>query len=168
MSHTVVGKLNKAFGIKGHVKVVPLNQFESDLKKGTVWFIKRGTETLPYFVESIEETPHFLVKFEDVDSPEDARKITGCSILLRDKDISIQVEESNDLDKLIDFTVEKDNEKLGKIVRIEEYPQQLMAFVENDHSTFMMPLTPEFIVDISLEAKKLSVDLPLGFIESQL
>ena len=168
MSQTVVGKLNKAFGIKGQIKVIPEKPFISDLKKSDVWFIERGNTTVPYFVESFEEAPHFLIKFEDIDSPEAAKSITGCPILLRDKDISIQTEvEESDLDKLVGFNVENDGVHIGKIIKIEEFPQQLMAFVENDNVDFLLPLTPEFITDINLDTKRLYVILPDGFIESQ-
>ncbi len=169
MSQTVVGKLNKAFGIKGFIKVIPDSAFAEDLKNNDVWFVQRGKDLIPYFVESISHDPHFLVKFEDVDSPETAKDITGCSILLRDKDIAIQTaEDDSDLDKLVNFIVENEGEVIGSISRIEEFPQQLMAFVEHKNMEIMMPLTPHFIIDIDIESKRLSVELPKGFLESQL
>ena len=169
MGHTVVGKLNKAFGVKGHIKVVPQKAFVPDLQKSDVWFIQRGTDIIPYFVESIENDPHFLIKFEDIDSPEAAKNITGCPILLRESDITIQTERfENDLDKLIGFTVIDSGKELGVIERIEEFPQQLMAFILLDDVEIMMPLIPEFIEDIISDTKRLIVFLPEGFVKSQL
>ena len=168
MNHTAVGKLNKAFGIKGLIKVVPTKAFIPDLKKSEVWFVQKGNQHIPYFVEKIEEDPHFLVKFEDIDSPEDAKHITGCNLWLRDKDITIQNDEvDNDLDKLTGFQVFDEEVELGRIVKIEEFPQQLMAFIENGETHFMMPLTPEFIVDIDPSTKIMIVNLPEGFVDSQ-
>ena len=169
MNQTAVGKLNKTFGIKGMIKVVPTAAFTQDLKKSQVWFVQKGNEHIPYFVERVEEEPHFLVKFEDIDSPEDAKTITGCSLWLRDKDITIQIKEvDNDLDKLTGFHVFNEDIEIGKIVKIEEFPQQLMAFIEKDETQFMMPLTPEFILDIDPSSKQMIGDLPEGFVESQL
>ena len=169
MGHTVVGKLNKAFGVKGHIKVVPQKAYLSDLQQSDVWFIQRGTDVIPYFVESIENDPHFLIKFEDIDSPEAAKNITGCTILLRESDITIETTGfENDLDKIIGFTVVDKEIELGLIVRIEEFPQQLMAFVIMEESEIMMPLTPEFIEDILTDTKRIIVSLPEGFVESQL
>lgn len=168
MSQTLVGKLNKAFGIKGFIKVVPQKAFKSDMVKSDVWFVKRGNDTIPYFVESTMDDPHFLVKFEEVDSPEDARKITGCDILLRDKDISIHTDQvEDDLNKLVGFTVVDKEIELGVITRIEEYPQQLMAFMIHANVEIMMPLAPEYILDLNIEEREITVDLPSGFIESQ-
>lgn len=168
MSHTQVGKLNKAFGINGLIKVIPNKAFINDLKSSKVWFVDRRNERIPYFVERIEYDPHFLVKFEDINSPEAAKYITGCTIWLRDKDISITVEEeNNDLDKLIGFEVFNLNESIGTIVEIEEFPQQLMAIIKFKDGQFLMPLTPEFIVNLKPEIKRLEVELPDGFLESQ-
>ena len=168
MNQTAVGKLNKAFGIKGLIKVVPTKAFIPDLKKSQVWFVQRGKENIPYFVERIEDEPHFLVKFEDIDSPEAAKSITGCALWLQDKDITIQNNEAeNELDKLTGFHVFDEEVEIGTIVKIEEFPQQLMAFIQKDELQFMMPLTPEFIIDIDPSAKNMIVNLPEGFIDSQ-
>ena len=169
MSQTAVGRLNKAFGVKGHIKVVPQKPFIEDLKNSSVWFIQKGRDSIPFFVESIEDEPHFLVKFEDVDNPESAKDITGCTILLRDQDITIKTNDTeNDLDKLVNFSVEHAGEVIGVIDRIEEFPQQTMAFIHRDSREIMMPLTPEFILQIDLDEKRIIVDLPGGFVESQL
>jgi len=169
LSHTVVGRLNKSFGVKGLIKVIPQKPYIADLKGSPIWFIQRGKDVIPYFVETIEEEPHFLVKFEDVDNPESAKNITGCSILLRDKDITIKkVEGENDLEKLVNFVVENKGENIGVIDRIEEFPQQMMAFIKKDNTELMMPLTPEFIKEIDPIDRIISVDLPQGFLESQL
>jgi 16S rRNA processing protein RimM len=169
LNQTEVGKLNKAFGIKGLIKVVPTKAFVSDLKRSKVWFVQKGNDRIPYFVERIEEQPHFLVKFEDIDTPESAKMITGGVLWLRDKDISIQVSKlDNDLDKLTGFHVIDNDIDIGEIIKIEEFPQQTMAFIQKGENQFMMPLTPEFIIDIDPEIKNMIVDLPDGFIESQI
>lgn len=168
MNRTKVGKLNKAFGVKGLIKVVPDKGFEEDLKKCDVWFIQRGKDVIPYFVEFFEEVPHFMIKFEDVDSPESAKSITGCPVFLKNTSISFQKEDGEeDLEKLIGFEVENSGTVLGVITNIEQYPQQLMAFIEGENSEILMPLSPEYILDIDLENRRLLVDLPEGFVESQ-
>jgi 16S rRNA processing protein RimM len=169
LNQTEVGKLNKAFGIKGLIRVVPTKAFIPDLKKSQVWYVQKGNNNIPYFVERIENDPHFLVKFEDIDTPEAAKSITGCTLWLRNKDITIQNNEvENDMDKLTGFQVFDEEIEIGKIIKIEEYPQQLMAFIQKNEVQFMMPLTPEFIVDIDPSTKNMIVKLPEGFVESQL
>lgn len=167
MDYIKVGHLNKSFGTKGQIKVVPDKTFESDLENCDVWFIENHGEQVPYFVEKIDSTPHFLVKFEDVDNPESAKQITGGTILLRSKDISFSQEvPETEMDKLIGFAmVSSKGDSYGDIKRIEEFPQQLIAFVGPDE--VMIPLNPVFILDIDTEVKKIVVDLPEGLVEAQ-
>lgn len=163
-----IGRLNKTFGIKGYIKVVPQKQFKEDLLQSDVWFIEIGRDKVPFFVQKIENEPHLMVKFEDVDSPEEAKKITGSNIYLRDKDIAVQpTKNEDDLLKMVGFEIIQEENSLGIIGSIEEYPQQIMAMVSSKDGDFLMPITPEFIIDIDVSNKALYVNLPQGFIESQ-
>jgi 16S rRNA processing protein RimM len=171
LEYITVGKLNKSFGTKGHIRVDADKAFKSDLMKCDIWFIEKAGTVIPYFVESLENKAHFLVKFEDVDAPELAKKITGSILKLRKSDISIKDHiEENELDKLLGFSIQsKSGDTIGKIQAIEEYPQQLMAMViDDDERRFLIPLASEFMVDLDVEKSILTMSLPDGLIESQL
>ena len=168
MDKIEVGRLNKAFGVKGFIKVVAQNAFTTDLMKCDVWFIQKGKDSIPYFVETIKEDPVLLVKFDDINSPEEAKVITGCPIFLKADKISADVDAiENDFNKLKGFTVFHDDNSLGKIDRVEEFPQQHMAFVIFENRELMIPLLPEFIAEINPAERTMVVQLPDGFIESQ-
>lgn len=171
MEYITVGKLNKSFGTKGHIRVVPEKAFKSDLENSDVWFVEKSGHLIPYFVESIDESVHFLVKFEDIDAPETAKEITGCLLKLRKKDVSYKEDvEGDDLDKLVGFTIQKeDGEVIGKILTIEEYPQQLMAIIMDEaENRLLIPLASEFMVNLDVDNSLLIMNLPEGLIESQL
>ena len=88
---------------------------------------------------------------------------------MREKDISTTKDQAEtNLTILKGFMVQNQDEELGKIERIEEFPQQLMAFIASKSGEIMLPLTPEFIINIDTESRLLLVDLPEGLIESQL
>ena len=168
MDKIEVGRLNKAFGVKGYIKVVAQNAFTSDLINCDVWFIQKGNDSIPYFVESIKEDPVLLVKFDDINSPEEAKVITGCPIFLKSDKISANVDDiENDFNKLKGFIVFHNGKKLGNIDRVEEFPQQHMAFVNFGKEELMIPLLPEFIAYINPADRTIEVSLPDGFIESQ-
>lgn len=171
MEYITVGKLNKSFGIKGQIRVVPEKAFKSDLENSEIWFVETAGNLIPYFVESLDESVHFLVKFEDVDSPESAKKITGCKLKLRKKDVSYKDDiEVSDLEKLVGFTIKtKEDNIIGEICAIEEYPQQLMAIVmNNSENQLLIPLAADFMLDLDIESSILVMDLPDGLVESQL
>lgn len=170
MEYIPVGKLNKSFGTKGQIRVVPEKAFKADLERSGVWFVSKGGDIIPYFVEAIDHSVHFLVKFEDINSPEDAKQITGGGLLLRAKDVSIKTDsEEDDLDKLVGFTIiTNQNNEIGVIQKIEEYPQQLMATVLQGNSEFLIPMLPEFIISIDIDNQNIDMQLPEGLVESQL
>jgi 16S rRNA processing protein RimM len=171
LEYITVGKLNKSFGTKGQIRVVAEKAFKSDLENNDVWFVEKAGDLIPYFVESLDESVHFLVKFEDVDAPETAKKITGCILKLRKKDVSYKEDiEGDDLDKLVGFTIQTEvGHIIGKIQSVEEYPQQLMAIILDDaQNRFLIPLASEFMVDLDVSKSRLVMNLPEGLIESQL
>jgi 16S rRNA processing protein RimM len=171
LEYITVGKLNKSFGTKGQIRVVPEKAFKSDLENNEVWFVEKAGNLIPYFVESLDESVHFLVKFEDVDAPETAKKITGCILKLRKKDVSYKEDiEGNDLDKLVGFNIKTEaGQIIGKIQSIEEYPQQLMAIIMDDNQNrLLIPLASEFMIDLDVSNSLLIMNLPEGLIESQL
>lgn len=171
MEYITVGKLNKSFGTKGQIRVVPEKAFKSDLEKSDVWFVEKAGNLIPYFVEYLDQSVHFLVKFEDVDAPEIAKEITGSVLKLRKKDISYKEDvEGDDLDKLVGFTIKTENgNSIGIIESIEEYPQQLMAIVKDEDSNqILIPLASEFMLDLDATSSILTMSLPDGLVESQL
>ncbi len=171
MDYITVGKLNKTFGTKGQIRVVAEKAFKSDLEACDVWFVEKSGSVIPYFVESLEESVHFLVKFEDIDGPESARSITGCTLKLRKKDVKYQnAEDENELDKLVGFTIQtEDGAQIGTIQSIEEYPQQLMAIViDNSDNQLLIPLASDFMIDMNIEEAIIIMQLPDGLLESQL
>jgi 16S rRNA processing protein RimM len=171
LEYITVGKLNKSFGTKGQIRVVPEKAFKSDLKNCDVWFVEKAGNLIPYFVENLDESVHFLVKFEDIDAPETAKEITGCILKLRKKDVSYKEDkEGSDLDKLVGFTMKTESGQIiGKIHSIEEYPQQLMAILIDDRQNrILIPLAAEFMIDLDASKSLLIMNLPEGLIESQL
>jgi len=168
-----VGKLKKSFGTKGFIRVYCEKVYAADLEKADVWFVEHGNESIPYFVDKIQNEGELMVKFEDIDSPETAKKITGSSLYLRSKDISfdkVDQEEGEGLDKLKGFLSFNMDEEIGEILAIEEYPHQVMAIIadSNSEKDILIPLTPEFIIDIDIDGKRVIFELPEGLLESQL
>jgi len=113
-----------------------------------------------------------LVKFEDIDSPESTKKLSGGAILLRADDVTVNEdpEEDSTLDKLVGFEVHTQEFLIGEITSIEEYPQQMMAFIRlaDADDVIMIPLNPEFIVDIDVQERIVEMDLPEGMVDVQL
>ncbi|MFT6850340.1 MAG: 16S rRNA processing protein RimM [Sphingobacteriales bacterium] len=57
---------------------------------------------------------------------------------------------------------------MGEIISIEEYPSQSMATLWVKEQTILIPIHPDWIIDLNPESKELTLDLPEGLIDSQL
>lgn len=91
MQELVIAILQAPYGLKGELKVrslsgetehiVALEGKNISLRQAVAG--KSAPAQLSRIVESVRVVePHLLVKFKGIDTPEDARKLTGCEILV--------------------------------------------------------------------------------------
>ena len=60
--------------------------------------------------------------------------------------------------------IDKETEEVGIVDRIEEYPQQEMAFVIKEGNEFLIPLHEQMIKHIDEKAGIIHMDLPDGLL----
>jgi 16S rRNA processing protein RimM len=165
-----VGKLGKAHGLKGELKLSPAPGFEEDVEQAKCFLVKLSNQMLPLFVEHIRGGGFQILKIEGFDSRESAKSLENKEVYLKKDqllyDLEVyQAEEGAYFAYLQGFemlTVEEVS--LGCIVRVEEYPQQDMAILERENREIMIPLVPQFIHKISKPMKKIWVNLPEGLL----
>ena len=161
-----VGKLGKSRGIKGEIRLILDQDFMLD--KVDVVFVEEAGNKVPYFVKSFNTDGGSWVKFDSIDTPEKAKQVNGKTIYFRSEEVSFASEPEDDFFLLVGYTIYNDDVSVGEVTRIEEYPQQLMSFVMIEDQEILIPLIPEFILDIDQQHKKLMMSLPENLIESQL
>ena len=163
--YTQIGQLKKPFGVKGFLKVDIEEKYLTVFSDLEVLFIPEHGSPVPFFVETVKEEKGLLLKLEDVDSPEAAKKLSNLPILA----------DSDKLPKkqglIIDSTLlgfELHDEEVGfvgNIAAIEEYPQQLMAIVEGAEEEFLIPLHEALILGIDPEEQVILMNLPEGLLD---
>ena len=73
---------------------------------------------------------------------------------------------SKENDQWIGFNIiDSSNHKSFEILRIEEFPQQLMAVVKKNDMEVYIPLNNEFISEIDDENETILMDLPEGLLD---
>ncbi len=165
-----IGFTKKPHGLQGEIKVNIRDKYLEDFLNAHCLFLNIKGSIIPYFVESIRSTKHVLVKFEEVDTISQAEQIAGKSILIQAKDLIPEEEKVLELDVLqyafaesfmvIDVQVGK----IGAILRVEEFPQQEMAFVEYNGQEVLIPLNDALIVSIDKTKKEIIMNLPEGLL----
>jgi len=171
-NHVFIGYTRKPFGVNGALKLQVETQYFEDALKTDVLFIEIDGALVPYFIESIKTTADLIVQFEDLNTREKAAKLVSRPLYLHQRNIlppeekEIPVETIEPHLKYLNYQVEDLTlGPVGKILKIEAYPQQDMAFVAYQDREVMIPLHLDFIVEADVTNRKLMLDLPEGLLE---
>ena len=166
-----IGYTKKTFGVGGELRLSIDPEYVEDMMKATIFFLEIKGKPVPYFVESIRFSNTPIVKFEDINTPEAARKLSSSKILLRETDMLPEADrlfevEELEFEKYVGFTItDEKNGLLGKIIRIEEFPQQEMAIIQYNDKEIMIPMNDKLIAEINEDQQQITVVLPDGLLE---
>ncbi|HHH54131.1 MAG TPA: hypothetical protein ENK91_10765 [Bacteroidetes bacterium] len=164
-----IGELLKPFKTDGEFIAAIDELFSEDLLNSNAIFIKENGLEVPFFIEYIEyDDELYYIKIEEFDSPEKVKKYNSSNIYLRECDISNPDKLTHPINKgeFEGFSIyDKNSGKKHQILRIEEYPQQLMAIIEEGGSEHLIPLVEDFIESIDYSNNSINMNLPLNLIE---
>lgn len=157
-------------GVQGQIKMDIDAIYEDGFEELKVLFIENGKRKTPYFIENIDYNGGlFLVKLEEINSKEAAQPLTNKLLFARENDIEVSEAHRNEQDELAQFIGyqihTKEGINIGTIGDVQEFPQQIMAFVEYRDNEVLIPLNEAFIEDINTETKVILMDLPEGLLD---
>jgi hypothetical protein len=82
-----IGYTKKTHGAAGELKVIIEDRFlDTVLEKGVVFVGVQG-KPVPYFLETVRESGDLLLKFEGIDTPDQAKALNSCTLYLREADL---------------------------------------------------------------------------------
>jgi 16S rRNA processing protein RimM len=163
--YTEIGMIGKPHGLKGELKLSIQEAFDDLIDDVEVIFLQKGAHITPYFVEQLRGGTAIIVKLEGINTPEEARSLSGQRVCLPSADLIHLPEPEVGFHALVAYQIHDINlGDLGKIEFIEEYPQQLMAEVLFDNRPVLIPLNTYFIQKIDHTARIVHMDLPEGLL----
>jgi len=162
-----IGYITKTRGLKGELQV--FFEFEDpDTLELDLIFIEINRQLVPFFVSTYKLHPNGTGFFflEDVDHIDKAQELVRKDVYLPNSKMP-EVEEGEFLiTDLKDFLVfDHTHGELGRIIEINEYPQQFIATVVYNSQEILFPLNDDFIEEIDEEKKELRVNLPEGLLD---
>ncbi|MEE9374201.1 MAG: hypothetical protein V3V00_14200 [Saprospiraceae bacterium] len=164
-----VGFVKKAYGYKGDIKLAIQDEYEEDVLNAAFIFINQKGLKVPFKVAKALVENEIIVKFNTIDTLENANLVIGQTIFLLQKEIKFAqkyLNKNNEKNEFIGFEIFDSQSKLVlEIIRIEEFPQQLMAVVINNNAEAYIPLNDQFITVINREKKQLEMNLPEGLLD---
>lgn len=163
LSH--IGLVNKTSGFKGGLScIVEIAHPERLLKQKFLFVIIDGLP-VPFFIEEMEiRGDEMIIKFEDVNSQEDAKKLLRKQLFSEKLRIS-KKEDVLSWNDLKGYQVIDDTEgNIGSIEEVLEYPMQMIAKCNMNGKEILFPLNDDIVTGISEDEKIVFVDLPGGLL----
>ncbi len=156
-----LGKITAPQGIKGEVRVYPytdeltrFSEIEAVLLDGQ----KRKIQNARYMKNMA------VLKLEGVDDRNMAESLRNKELLLAKEDLWEQPEDTYFIDDLVGCdVVSEDGDSVGTLKNIISRPAQDLYEIERaDGSTFLLPAVKEFIKNVDLDNKTITIHLING------
>lgn len=166
-----LGKVTKLYSFKGEV-ILYLDVDDpskySDLD--SVLLDEKGS-LVPYFIE--KSTPSaegkIRVKFEDIDSEEEARRIVGKDLRLPLSMLPPSGKDDFYRHEVIGFVVhDKAHGEIGPIDHIIETPGNPLFSIKVDFNEVLIPINDDIITKINKKKRTIHVDCPEGLLDMYL
>ena len=159
----LVGTVFKLHGYKGDVNIYNDDDIPFDFSALEFFLIELDNKLIPFFIERARPTkPNVvLVKFEDVNSEEDARKILKRKVFLP-KELFPETDDNEISEKkLIGYSViDSEMGELGKITFINSKTAQKLIYVSKDGKEFCFPMHDKFVKGIDTKEGIMEVKIP--------
>jgi 16S rRNA processing protein RimM len=171
VSDIFLGRIVKAFGIRGELKLHPSDDFWDDVLRSKRLMMQAptedGDERRPVAFKSTR--PHgrsYVVRIDGVDDRNAAEDVVGAEVFVAEDELDVAFP-----DELLPFQVvgvtakDEAGEVLGKVSSVIRSAAHDIYEVENNKGTFMVPAVPEFILGIDEEKKEMIIRPMPGLIE---
>lgn len=166
-----LGKIAKKFSFKGEV-LIYLDTDEPELYENMESvFVDFNKNLVPFFIKnsSLHKNDFLRVRFEDVDSEEEADKLIGLEVYLPLSMLPKLEGNKFYFHEVIGFEIEdKRLGVFGKIISINDSSAQPLFEVVNGSVEILVPMIDQFLVKIDRVNKKVIMDLPEGLVEMYL
>ncbi|OUO15914.1 ribosome maturation factor RimM [Bacteroides sp. An322] len=162
-----IGVINKPHGVKGEVSFTFTDDIFDRVDCDYLILLMDGI-LVPFFMEEyrFRSDNVALVKFEDIDTAEQARKFTNVEVYFPKKFMDEQ-EDVTSWNFFIGFRVEDVHHGyLGEITDVDDTTMNVLFSIEKDGEELLLPAHEEFIIDLDRKKKVMKVDVPDGLIES--
>lgn len=158
-----IGRIGRPHGIKGEVQM-QVDDDVFDRVESEYVFLQVDGIMVPFFMEEyrFKSDEICLVKFEDIDTQEKARELTGCEVYF-----PRELAEADDHDmtyaELVGYVVidAEHNSQVGTVIAVDDTTENILFELDND---LLVPAPDELIEDIDSENHRIIMNIPEGLL----
>ena len=167
--YLLLGFITDSFGLDGTVKVLSKTQFgDKRYQKGNEVFLynEKDNSRLSAKVESYRHNGLFdYVKLDIINTKEEAENYKHFEIQVIKNNADLAKGEYFYSDLKACQVYDENNNLLGKVVEVEEFPAQITLRVKKkDGKEFFVPFVKVFIKNINIEDKKIVINVIEGML----
>ena len=159
-----IGKLGKTHGVKGEISFLFDDDVFDRVDADYLVLMVDGI-LVPFFIEEyrFRSDSNAIVKFEDVDTQERARELTGCDVYFP-RGLADNDEETISWAEIVGFEVIDANtgKSAGRISSVDDTTINILFELEDGT---LIPASEELITDINQENRTITIDIPDGLLE---
>lgn len=162
-----VGAIASVHGIKGEVKVFPTTDEPTKFKKLKSVILKTEKEEREIALQSVRFFKNMvIVKFQGIESPEDAQKYRGATLwIAREQAVPLRENEYYRADLIGLTVVTEDGEELGILKDVlETGANDVYEVTLSDKKTALFPAIRECIKEVDVEKGYIKVHVMEGLL----
>mgnify|MGYP005751314729 CR=1 FL=1 len=164
----LLGHIVKTHGTKGQVVAFFDVDYPEDYEDLESVFLEQGGRLIPFFIDSMEPQAkgRFIIRFEDINTMEQAEKLRGTAIYLPLDELPELEEDQFYFHDVIGYeVVDQHHGVLGTVKEFYDLPQQQLMAMDYLNQEMLIPVMGEILLRADHEAKQLHVNLPEGLLE---
>ena len=144
------------------------DQYKRYIQKGTFVFFDLNGSKVPFQIIATVNANHFVISLNDITNKKDSDYLSGLELWIPLDSVKPihQRSPKNIPGKWHEYRIIDEMSKLiYDVLRVEEYPQQLMAIINIENKDILVPLNDQLILSIDKENKIIRMNLPEGLLE---
>ncbi len=163
MQYLATGVIRTSHGLKGFVKVHIFSDTHTHLTKIKEVVLRKNTDEKSVEIEELKLLgEQVLIKFNNINSPEEGRNFNGWEICIpRECCLALEENEFYQAD-ILDCTVFRNETVIGKIISIIDGAQAPLLEIETESGTKLVPYMNQYIDSVNILNKR--VDLKVDWI----
>ncbi|HEX2924692.1 MAG TPA: ribosome maturation factor RimM [Ruminiclostridium sp.] len=168
LEYLIVGQLINTHGVKGELKASALTDDPQRFRKLQWVYIDRNGSLEKHNISSVKFFKQFvIIKFEGVDSIEEAEKLKGFYIKVDRANAVKLPKNSFFISDIMGFKVYDENDSLlGELKDvIQTGSNDVYVVRDSDSKEILIPALKSVVKEVSLEEGKISVILPKGLLD---
>ena len=159
-----IGKLGKTHGVKGEISFL----FDDDVFDridADYLILKVDGIFVPFFLEEyrFRSDANAIVKFEDIDTQERAKELTGCEVYFP-RELSDSDDDSISWAAIVGFDIieAESGSKIGRIASVDDATLNILFCLEDGR---LIPASEDLITAIDQQARSITMHLPAGLLD---